>query len=142
MSDTHVDGWEWARNRIELLERELAAANRQAEENLQLAEKTWIDTAITSLRERLASMQTDLAAAVKREREAMAAGRQVADYNLELLTQLADANQRAEAAEADANMWKDAYYGSAPSGAKLRCRKCGDLTEISFHYAKEAVRNG
>ena len=52
-----------------------------------------------------------------------------------LRCQLDAANKRADAAEDDAAMWKDAYYGSAPSGAKILCQKCGGSTEVEFQCA-------
>lgn len=48
----------------------------------------------------------------------------------ELKAQLADAQK-------DTETFKDAYYhDSVPSGATLRCRKCGDVTDIDFHVAR------
>lgn len=59
------------------------------------------------------------------------------DFARQLERELEAANKRADEAEKEAAMFKDAYYGSAPSGAKIRCRKCGNETEINFHYANQ-----
>lgn len=121
------------------IERELAAERKRAE----LAELT-----VSQKREQIASCEAALDEANKRADEAISAGRQVADYNMELLTLLADANRRAD--EAEAKLYKIARTPVMPfpdPGAHSErafsdavYRAWSDIQRIARN--REAMKNG
>lgn len=47
----------------------------------------------------------------------------------------AEARAEVERLREDSEMWKQAYYGSVPYGAQMRCGKCGHLVDIEFKVA-------